>query len=274
MFALPFAPPFAPPIPPPALPPYIAPFGPPRQPFGRGLRQHRSLGSPLKRIGGNEHLYIESPMTNSIWPIRQRKLARHMPGLFQKMRESGNRIMNPLKLVPCNTQQDMDEDPIVLDLLMNGIGQPYVGSLFRFPSPTGGLDINDYFLQLYIAGTQAISAPLVQTILNIFQRLSAILRNDSACGFGDDIYKVIVEWAVKFMPIIGPIPAAIYMLIDALYTMTNKDEATLRILLGKVPAQYQLPLVGEAYQRTMTEQSFLSNNIMEVYQGLPLSYPI
>ncbi|KAH6718033.1 hypothetical protein BKA61DRAFT_296496 [Leptodontidium sp. MPI-SDFR-AT-0119] len=247
----------------------------PQQLFGRGLRPMRPFRSPLKSIGGSdrEHLYIESPVTNSIWPIRQRTLARNMPGLFQKMRESGNNIMNPLDLIPCENLEDFSENPFVLDLLLNAIAQPYPASLFGLPSPTAGLTINDYFLQLYSIGVQMPTTNLIDRILKTFGRLSEILRNDFACGFGNDIYVDIIRWAGLFMPLLGSVSGAIYALIEYIYRMTDKDQDTLIRLLVMVPFQYQGQVLAEAAQRSVGEQTFLSINIGRVYMGLPSIYP-
>jgi len=276
MFALPFAPHLPPPLVPPVVPAWTPPYGPPQQLLGRDLRPRRALGNPLKHSRGSQHLCIESPMTNSIWPIRQRRLARHMPGLLQKMRESGNRIMNPLDLVPCETFQDQDDDPFVLDLLMNGLARRYPATLFGLPSPTGGLDLDDYFLQLYALAFQfgTINVQAINDILTTFRKLSSILKNDSACGFGVDIYTVVAGWAIAFMPIIGGVPGAIYTLIESLYVMTCKDEYTLRTLVARIPFQYQGQVLTEAQQRSIMEQSFLAQNIIEAYLGLPLTVPM
>ena len=192
------------------------------------------------------------------------------------MRESGNRIMNPLDLVPCETFQDQDDDPFVLDLLMNGLARRYPATLFGLPSPTGGLDLDNYFLQLYSSAFQfgGINIQAVDDILTIFQRLSGILRNDSACGFGVDIYSVVAGWAAAFMPVIGVVPGAIYTLIESLYVMTSKDEYTLRNLVARIPFQYQGQVLTEAQQRSIMEQSFLARNIIEAYLGLPLTVPV
>ncbi|KAH7370450.1 hypothetical protein BKA65DRAFT_17899 [Rhexocercosporidium sp. MPI-PUGE-AT-0058] len=249
-------------------------FAPP-QLFGRGLRPRRVLGSPLKSIGGSgrEPLYIESPLTNSIWLIRQRTLARNMPGLFQKMRDSGNNIMNPLDLIPCETLEEFDENPVVLDLLMNGIAQPYSASLFGFPSPTGGLSINDYFAQLYTIANQNPSINVIERVLKTFGILSGILRNDFACGFGKDIYIDMISWAGLFMPLLGRDFGAIYTLVEHMYRMTDKDEDTLRRLLAMMPFQYQGQVLAEAAQTSGMEPTFLSINIGRVCMGLPSIYP-
>ncbi|KAG4435646.1 hypothetical protein IFR05_008868 [Cadophora sp. M221] len=246
-----------------------------QQLFGRRLQPMRPFRSPLKSIGGSarEPLYIESPLTNSIWPIRQRTLARNMPGLFQKMRESGNNIMNPLDLIPCESFEDLFENPVVLDLLMNAIAQPYPASFFGFPSATGGLTIGDYFAQLYSIGIQMPTANLIDRVLKTFGRLSDILRNDFACGFGNAIYRSIVGWAGLFMPLLGSVSGAIYALIEHIYRMTDKDEDTLIRLLSMIPFQYQGQVLAEATQRSMMEPSFLSINIERVCQGLPSIYP-
>ncbi|PVH83635.1 hypothetical protein DL98DRAFT_529334 [Cadophora sp. DSE1049] len=277
MFALPFAPPMAPPL--------FPPFGPPQQLFGRGLQPRRPLGSPLKSRGGNGRLYIESPGTNSIWPIRQRRLARQMPGLYQKMRESGDKIANPLEYLPCDTVYDHNTNPLVVDLLMNSIAWPYTASPWAFPSPVGGEDFRGYLSRKYMEANQALGIQdlgwvdqTIQEVLELFRRAGNILREDGGCSFGVELYGTILNCARVFVAFIAYVEATYQQhsfdytchLIESLFTMTDKDEQTLRMILLAIPVPYRYALAVAASQHWLSEGTFVMQNIAALLTGAQL----
>ncbi|KAH7417982.1 hypothetical protein BKA64DRAFT_184880 [Cadophora sp. MPI-SDFR-AT-0126] len=208
-----------------------------------------------------------------------------MPGLYQKMRGSGDKIANPLEYLPCDTVHDHNKNPLVIDLLMNSIAWPYTGSPWGFPSPVGGEDIRGYFYRKYIEASQALGMQdlgwveqTIQEVLELFRRAGNILRDDGGCSSGVELYWTIVNYARAFVAFIVHVEASYQQhsfdytchLIESLFFMTDKDEQTLRTILLAIPVQYHYALAVAASQHWLTEGTFVMQNIAALLTGSQL----
>ncbi len=209
-------------------------------------------------------------------------LQRNMPSLYKQMRESGQMIVNPLDYIPCETYEHYETNPVVLDLLMNRIAQPYRASFWGSSSPTGGQDFVEFLSQAYFEVYHAIQSRdgsllenSIEKIITMFRRASVILRNDGGCGFGPQLYRTIVAMALLFVPLLAELDIEYVVdLIEAMYTMTEKREMTLRRLLAVLQPQHQYSIRVLAYQTQNEHPTFLAQNILAIFDGKPLDYGV
>lgn len=201
-----------------------------------------------------------------------------MPTIFHRMRESGNRIINPLDpYLPSETFEDYYNDPFVLDLVMNTLALPRTCVWFFPPSQANGMDLFQYLDNQYNQAAQAWWTRDVQTLLlvmdeviEVFGRTGKILHKVMGCGFSPELWDAILTSATRFLPLCALVDVeCAFKIIRALYEMTDKGDVTLMRLIGSMPLQDQAGLL--LFVRSL-QPGFLTHNIEAAIMGGPFAY--
>lgn len=204
-----------------------------------------------------------------------------MPGLYYTMRDSGSRMINPLHHFPCDTYEDYEQNPIVLDLLMNQIAQPYTRSSGAQPSPTGGQSFVGYLQQALANVYQALQIndlawlqARIEDVLALYRRAAQLLRTENGLDPGQNIHFLIIAMAEKFLPLLANLDINFaWELIESVYLISDKEEAVLRFLLVAVPQQQYPALLAKASQILNSEPDYLAQNIVALFTGGRVDYP-
>jgi hypothetical protein len=192
-------------------------------------------------------------------------LRQNWPFLYHDLRQSGNRVLDPIARFGATFRNvgDFAIEPLVWAYFGSRLKNLEREDRYGYQSPPiKGLDPDNPLFLLY----REIQEDLkwndwrslndhLQTVVSIFRRLCEVLSGTDHRGrtYGQGLYMEVIEMARLFASVISrDAPVAIYLILESIDNMTDGDIFTLHVVINHIaPADQQevenLALV-EAFQ--------------------------
>ena len=180
-------------------------------------------------------------------------LRQNWPFLYHDLRQSGNRVLDPISRFGATfrNRRDFDIEPLVWAYFGSRLKNLEREDRYGLQSPPfRGLDPDNLLFLLYVE----IEADLrrndlnslnddLGTVVSIFRRLCELLSGTDHRGrsYGQGLYMEILEMARLFASMISEAaPVAMYLILESIDNMTDGDTFTLQMVIIHIaPADQQ-----------------------------------
>ncbi|TAQ84501.1 hypothetical protein B7494_g7169 [Chlorociboria aeruginascens] len=215
--------------------------------------------NPMKGAGRRQHQQLLIQTGNYNGRYSSDLIQHHLPGLFEHMRESGNRRVAPVRLFESSFSNVKDYDVFDtamewimtrLELYLRGRGQ--LGPFQPFPDDKNRLfDIKDKlemeFDYFYRTGDDSMIEPSLQYILHLFQMIGHILECDQGCGASGILHAEFVNTALQFVPYFSSDPSSMMSLITAVSKISGYNNGVMERLVNQLGPYERRDLRDTAY---------------------------
>jgi hypothetical protein len=204
-------------------------------------------------------------------------LRQNWPFLYHDLRQSGNRVLDPISRFGA-TFRNMDDfaiEPLVWAYFGSRLENLEREDRYGFQSPPMGRDPDNPLFLLYgqiqddirLGDLNSLGEDL-QTVAGLFRRLCEVLSGTDYRGrsYGQGLYMEVLDMARLFAPVIASVsPTFMYLILESIDQMTGGDIFTLQVVINHIAPAHQQDVENLALTEAFLDGSLAGYRICQAF---------